>query len=382
MNTAKKGICLILALLLCIGLFAACGNTVPEPPPTPEAPPEASPTVQPTLDPGPIYLAGIDARTVVLEIEGRPVYWEEFFFDLHSVRAALVAGGSIEDWDAVFEGQMQFDGEVTYNEFAILHAIDAAMERRVVEIFYTEELGESLEEDAYEVYRPIFLAHHGFTEEAFAAFLESNFLTESVFRYITEIMFMHEGAAPALYGEDGAGVPREAVDALVEEEGILRAKHILISADGPDDAAATARAREIYQELRNFTGTQADFLAQFDALMGLHGEDPGMLTNPNGYTFLPGVMVEEFTDGTTALDYYEISAPIRSFFGYHIILRLPVQPEASVMLPGGGQSAPIQIIVARIQLEQLLEQLREELTYERMPVLATIVPSEIFAYPS
>ena len=377
MNTIKKGICLLLALLLCVGLFAACGNGTTDAPET---------TPDPDLSGD--LIAGIDARTVMLDVAGMPVYWEEVFFDLHNVRAALESGGPIADWDAIIEGQTLFPGELTYNEFVLLHAVDAAVERRVVEQFFTVELGEELEENFYEEVRAFFLLHHGLDEAGFETFLEDHFLTENVFRYVNEVMTMHEMTLLALYGPGGATVSESAVNALVEEEGILRAQHILLSIldvnmqpiPADEQAAVTARALLLYQELMALSGDEQ--LERFLEMMFDYGEDPGMWGNPDGYTFLPGVMIDEFTAGTAALNYYEISEPILGFFGYHIILRLPVQREARAMMVGGAQSPPIQLLAARAQLERIMDSRMEEVEYEWTPALLAVVPSEIFAHSS
>ena len=49
-----------------------------------------------------------------------------------------------------------------------------------------------------------------------------------------------------------------------------------------------------------------------------------MKANPDGYVFGPGEMVTEFEEGTKALQPGQISQPIQSSFGWHIILRLPL----------------------------------------------------------
>jgi len=65
----------------------------------------------------------------------------------------------------------------------------------------------------------------------------------------------------------------------------------------------------------------------FDELMATYGEDPGMEGNPDGYTFGLNQMVEEFTEGTLALEIGEIGLPVRSQFGWHIIKRVEPDPN-------------------------------------------------------
>ena len=71
----------------------------------------------------------------------------------------------------------------------------------------------------------------------------------------------------------------------------------------------------------------------FDTLMAEYGEDPGMRANPDGYTFTSGMMVQEFEEGTLALEIGEISDVIETVHGYHIILRIEPDPYDDLFGP-------------------------------------------------
>ena len=71
----------------------------------------------------------------------------------------------------------------------------------------------------------------------------------------------------------------------------------------------------------------------FDMLIATYGEDPGMVGNPEGYTFVSGVMVPEFEYAVLGLEIGEISGLVPTTFGFHIIKRVEPVPE-NVMLPG------------------------------------------------
>lgn len=60
----------------------------------------------------------------------------------------------------------------------------------------------------------------------------------------------------------------------------------------------------------------------FFDIIAERGLDPELLNN-QGYTFTPGAMVEEFEQGTRELEIGEISEPIETVHGIHIILRIP-----------------------------------------------------------
>lgn len=384
MKTAKKGLYLVLAMILCLGLFAACGgngDTNGD-----ENGPVSGDDKGETAAPADGMLAGIDPKAVVVEIDGaRPILWEEFFYDLQNYRLMMEAQGPIWDWDAVHEEQTLFDEEKTFNELALRFAIEAALERRVAEILFIDELGARLEPDFYEQFRAAYIMAQGLDEDMFYEALEHQFLTEDMFRYAHETIAMLDHALELFADIDGEWFSDEAVAAIAEVAGIFRAKHILLSMQDENNqvlseegqAEVRARAYALFEELDALSGEEQ--LARFDEMLAAYGEDFGMAMYPEGYTFTFGVMVQEFTEGVMALEQYEIGPPVRSEFGYHIILRLPVERFAMPMFPGGEQGQTIQDMVALFELEQRMEAIQSGLSYTMMPLFDTIVPSEIFA---
>ena len=109
----------------------------------------------------------------------------------------------------------------------------------------------------------------------------------------------------------------EAIRSFFDQE-YLRCKHVLV-ADEEGDPEKEALAKEIAEKARNG--------ADFDELVKEYGEDPGMASNPNGYTFTEGEMVEPFYEGAKALELNGISDPVQSGFGWHVIQRLPLGDE-------------------------------------------------------
>lgn len=83
------------------------------------------------------------------------------------------------------------------------------------------------------------------------------------------------------------------------------AKHILVEDE--------KTANEVYKKAK--AGDD------FDALVKEYGTDPGMVDNLEGYTFKKGEMVEEFEASAFGLGLGEISKPVKTEFGYHIIKR-------------------------------------------------------------
>ena len=109
------------------------------------------------------------------------------------------------------------------------------------------------------------------------------------------------------------------------DEEPIAAKHILVD-PGNFDTMEEAESYAITLLERVLAGED------FDMLIRTYGQDPGMEFNPDGYTFVSGVMVSEFEQGTRELEIGGISGLVKSDFGFHIIMR--VEPnEEEVMLP-------------------------------------------------
>lgn len=82
--------------------------------------------------------------------------------------------------------------------------------------------------------------------------------------------------------------------------------------DAVDDATGLATAQTVAE--------QAKAGADFDELMQTYNKDTGEPTS--GYTFKPGEMVEEFETAAFALKLDEISDPVKTNYGYHVIKRI------------------------------------------------------------
>ena len=112
---------------------------------------------------------------------------------------------------------------------------------------------------------------------------------------------------------DQEEISRLVMDAIAEDdEEFARIQQFVPAA--PATESATDRANAILARIR--AGED------FDTLMNEYSEDPGLASFPDGYTFGPNEMVPEFEQGTRDLAIGEISEPIRSQFGYHIIMRI------------------------------------------------------------
>jgi peptidyl-prolyl cis-trans isomerase C len=89
--------------------------------------------------------------------------------------------------------------------------------------------------------------------------------------------------------------------------------HILVSTEERSDEDAAALANDIYQQL------QAD-PDKFNDLVMEYSEDPSVKSNRGSFKNVKtGDMVKPFEDAAFALQPGEISAPVKTQYGYHII---------------------------------------------------------------
>jgi peptidyl-prolyl cis-trans isomerase D len=107
--------------------------------------------------------------------------------------------------------------------------------------------------------------------------------------------------------------------------GLLGARHILIAFKSPGTATPAEKdsVKKKAEQIRAQV-TSANFTQMADKYSG----DPGVKQNHGNYgVFERGMMVPQFSDATAALKPGDISQPVESQFGYHIIQRL-TYPEA------------------------------------------------------
>jgi peptidyl-prolyl cis-trans isomerase D len=127
-----------------------------------------------------------------------------------------------------------------------------------------------------------------------------------------------------------------------------RARHILIMVDSDasdeEKAGAEAKASDIYRQLQAEPG-------RFAELARANSGDPGSAEQGGDLGFFQrGFMVKEFEDAAFALSKGEISAPVRTQFGFHIIRIDEIKAV---------ETTPF----ARVR-EQLLKEVREDRVQE------------------
>ena len=161
----------------------------------------------------------------------------------------------------------------------------------------------------------------------------ASMLTKDLLTQLNENSNLYSQLRDLYYGEDSGHFPTDAeVQAYLDEAGRYRAKHILLATIDLDtreplDEAAIAQKKSTADGLLAQLRAAEDPIALFDELMHQYSEDSGLAANPNGYTTSKGEMVAPFEEAALALQNGEISDIVESDLGYHIILRLPMDPD-------------------------------------------------------
>lgn len=347
----KKTITLLLVLALSLGLLTACGSTEIH-------------SYQEDAQTEDVFANAYGAYapdTLVATADGTPVYWNEFSYWLAYIGSQIAYPGEDGkiDWYAA-EGS-----EEPLAETLLKNVQDSILQYHILEGMATEkgiEFGEEGEEYVEGMIRDAITSTAGEdgTEEDFADYLKDYYLDMDVLRYQGKIQYLYTKLFEELFGANGEKVSDEDIAEYVEENGLMLAKHILYSVTDEtgaelDDAAKAekkAAAESAVQQLRAITDDEA-LVTKFDEIMNAESEDPGLAYYPNGYVFGSGEMMQEFEDGTKALGDYEVSDPVETAAGYHVILRLPLTGDASVGSDESGKDISLRYQVAMEQFNDL-----------------------------
>ena len=232
---------------------------------------------------------------------------------------------------------------------------------------FAREKGLELDEETMKSLDPQVMAEQilgeGATVEQLAEELENtSHMSVEAFQFYSEALDLYTLLYQELYGNQGEKLTEEEIVAALEEQGYVSAAHILFMTIDPmtgqaleeeEVAKKLQQAEDIVAELRAIEDTEA-LLARFAELKEQYCEDTGKQTYPDGYTYTPGTMVTVFEDAARALGEYEVSDPVQSTYGYHIILRLPLSGD-SLLFSAQGTPQVARISVAQESITRDLD---------------------------
>ena len=304
MTAVFTAVCLLAAL-------TACGSSSPKTPENGQTPAE-------------------EGQKAVAVVNGRDITQEEFeYFVRYNVDVRIQDQGTITDWEEeVSEGVTVSDSvkEAALEWFVYAGAIHQQASRLSIELSETDTA--KLEDQWNQ-----FVSQYE-SEEAAEAALEEQHCTSALYKYILETQYLSDRIFDSLYGEYGRDLPDAQCAALTENDGYLMAKHILLltvkmNDDGTREDLPEEEKEQKLEKIREIRdriagAEETERQALFDELMMELSEDTGLASYPDGYLFQEGDMVEEFYRATLALEEGEVSDVVETSYGYHLIMRLPI----------------------------------------------------------
>lgn len=252
----------------------------------------------------------------------------EYQFYLSSIKSQMkdTELQTDEDWETrEIEGEKAID-------VARQRAIDIAV-KNVEYCKIAEKLGldmtDAEKKQAENMKKQIILGYG--SKSDYNKYLKENNISDGFIDMMCQSTVYHKKLTDKLSTEEPA-TDEECKQYYTENKSALeseyrKAKHILILTADPQTL------QEYSQEKQDEAKKLADDLLKrvragenFDTLMHQYSEDTGLSSNPDGYVFGSGEMVEAFEQATDSIGFGEITM-CKSQFGYHIIKRL--QPEYS-----------------------------------------------------
>lgn len=323
----KKTIAMLLAAVMLCGCLAGCGGTKDD---------------------------------TVMTVNGTEISYDEYMTWLGSAVSDIKSiystySGTDVDWD----GNFLFDASITNAEWCIKHANENLTKLHSVEskakelgVTVTDEQKEALEDEIEEL-RSTYATGDD-TEASFKDFLASYNYTQDSYRTQRNLNYLYYNVFAELYGEQGEKLDEAKVLDYAEKNDYVTSAHILIKTtkdvtdeDGKttteelseaEKAEKLAQAQELADELKAITDNEKRW-ERFKELMDEYSEDPGKESFPNGYCFTTGTMVEIYDTTSRELAEYEVSDPVESTHGYHVIMRLPMTSSDLVSYQNGYQQS-------------------------------------------
>lgn len=305
----RRGLAVALSAVLLTGALSGCGSSY-----------------DPVKE-----VMGYPGSTVLFKVDGNDVTASDYFFwmakNADYVASYYSAMGGAVDWTASIDG----DGGATMDEYVKSESQNTAVVYSVVAekaaaagYEFTAEDKSDYDEQCAETKEQLG------GEEAYQDYLKTMCLTDDLMLEMSKVGVVYSHMEAGLCADGGEYAPAEGELAqYADDNGLLCAKHILLLTkdmstgqvlSDEQKAEKKAKAEELLAQLQAISDPE-ELKTKFDELMQANSEDSGLQSNPDGYVFGDGEMVQPFEDATKALAPGQISGIVESDFGYHIILR-------------------------------------------------------------
>ena len=392
MKATKKILGAALSGALLIGAMAGCAQTPADPTssvspsPTVSATPSESPAAQfgdfdletPDVT---MALLGFPGTTTVMTVDGAEVSAEEYLYWLGYATEYV---GYYQFGDpAAIDWEMD-TGSGTVTEYLINNARDLAAFNQVIRNQCAERNITLTDEEKAELDQQLADAvETSGGQDAFELALKEVNRTEDGLRSMYEASnFLYASLQNQLFpAKDAASLTAEELAQWAADNGKMQVKHILFKTVDDSGNALSDEEKEAAKQKAEDTLAQLqasdDMENLFDQLMNELSEDgrysDGTLGAPDGYLFGEGEMVQEFEDAAKALGEHELSGIVQTSYGYHILLRLPVDTEMAREAWASEQEANLST-----QMNDQMTTWMDEAVVETNDTFASIDPKDYY----
>lgn len=278
-------------------------------------------------------LAAYDADAVVMTVDGVEVTWDVYFYMLYrSIASYVEQMGLLPD-----DFGMQLGEEMTLGQYFKENA-EAYLKYYVCTAAEAGENGISVsaetEAELEEGWAALCESNGG--EEELLKQLNKQGITKNAILYYARVDSLCEELANSIYG-DGSSITNADAEKWAAANNMVRAKHILrLTQDVSEEEKAEilSEMEDILAELQALVGDNAALEKRFTEIMQEKSEDTGLVAFPDGYVFGTGEMVAEFEEAAFALEPYGLSEIVETSYGYHILLKLPMDTSVTVEFDG------------------------------------------------
>lgn len=264
----------------------------------------------------------LEVSKEIATVNGRKVAKAEYMYYLENVKQQMLAEAGATDaegfWDAEIDG-------VKASEAAKQRALEEML-RVEIACIKADEAGIKASDSDVQSIRATVKT----TDSAQKAQVESvkdltGLSDEQLIAVFTKTAQASAYAADVNQKDPEALKPADDEIKATYAKDYVHVKHVLIkSTQDAAEGEATIPAEEYTKQQKALAEevlAKAKAGSNFDTLVKEYGEDPGMESSPEGYTFTHGTMVAAFSDASYALEVGAISDLVETSYGWHVIKR-------------------------------------------------------------
>ncbi|MEG1745199.1 MAG: peptidylprolyl isomerase, partial [Ruthenibacterium sp.] len=294
----------VLMLALCAGLFAACDGgsdaLMGGASSGSAASGSTSAPAEPAHEPG-LFVDDTKLEAdPMMTVDGQDVSFDMYRYYYLSGKARF-DGGDETLWTSE-DGDKATQSLLDYTQQGILSSFAVEALAKEKKLSLTEDELKAVDDEIAALKKQFG------SDETFQQALAAQYYTEEVYRALYTSSKLMDKVLAGVYGDD---IRKDIKDNYVH------AQHILVKytdAEAESHPDEMKKAEEILAKVKKGDN--------FDALMEEYNEDTG--EPAEGYYFTAGDMVQDFEDAAFKLKEGETSEIVPTSYGYHILLRLPM----------------------------------------------------------